>query len=877
MRSGDWPLVGRDEELRLLGSLVARPDAGGVVIAGESGTGKTRLAMELVAAAARTGQPTQRIIASRAAASIPLGAFASLLPPLDGRAATVELIQVAAEALRALAGNGRLVLLVDDAHLLDDASAALLAQVLLGGRVFTVATLRSSEVAPDAVTTIWKDGLAHRLDLQDLGPDETARLLRDALGGEVDPASAYTLWQQSAGNPLFLRELVLGAMETGVLEQADRVWALRSRLAAPPSLREIIRARVAEVSGAAREALSTVALADSVGLADLDALHGHDAVELLELGGLVVVTASERRTIVALAHPLYGEVLRDELPATVSRRLAAALTARLRQIGIRRRDDVLRLVTLQLTAGLPPDPAQLRQAAAHAHQAGEFPTAERLARMAPQDPGARLLLAQILDESGRQANAEEVLFALAPDELAPEVAARAALLRSDVLFFGLGREADAIAILDLTGEAVGGRTEIGELVANRGWLELHAGRPHDALASVSHLHGAADPLVAVAAAIVASRALGIVGRTGEALAQAERAIAIGNGVRPANRHSDFPSLVQGYALLHGGSLAAAEAVAQRGLAGAVVQRPTFLHAHWLSLLGSTRAAQGQLASAASHFRQAAALQRRLGQPGLLRWNLAALALATVQGGLPDEAAAALVEYHRIGERPERLLDGDAVRAEAWLQMTRGRTPDALVLLATAARLAREAGAVTLEIECLHDQARLGDADSVLERLTDLDHDSPASAVRIGHAAALANGSPDALVDAARRFETSGALLLAAEAQADAARAHQRAGRMRDAQRHRVRAGELVDRCEGADTPALAVGDEVVPLTPREREIVRMAAAGLTNRQIAEQLVVSVRTVDNLLHRAYVKLGVSNRHAAGAAVGMSVSRLPAPGR
>jgi DNA-binding NarL/FixJ family response regulator len=48
------------------------------------------------------------------------------------------------------------------------------------------------------------------------------------------------------------------------------------------------------------------------------------------------------------------------------------------------------------------------------------------------------------------------------------------------------------------------------------------------------------------------------------------------------------------------------------------------------------------------------------------------------------------------------------------------------------------------------------------------------------------------------------------------------------------------------------------LTAREAEVASLAAAGLANREIAEQLVVSLRTVENHLHRAFTKLGVTSR-------------------
>jgi DNA-binding CsgD family transcriptional regulator len=57
---------------------------------------------------------------------------------------------------------------------------------------------------------------------------------------------------------------------------------------------------------------------------------------------------------------------------------------------------------------------------------------------------------------------------------------------------------------------------------------------------------------------------------------------------------------------------------------------------------------------------------------------------------------------------------------------------------------------------------------------------------------------------------------------------------------------------------LQVLTAVAPLTRREREVAGLAAQGRTNRDIADELVVSVRTVENHLQRVYAKLGVGSR-------------------
>jgi DNA-binding NarL/FixJ family response regulator len=71
------------------------------------------------------------------------------------------------------------------------------------------------------------------------------------------------------------------------------------------------------------------------------------------------------------------------------------------------------------------------------------------------------------------------------------------------------------------------------------------------------------------------------------------------------------------------------------------------------------------------------------------------------------------------------------------------------------------------------------------------------------------------------------------------------------------AQELANDCGGLCTPALRspIGQ---PLTDRQREIIELVAAGLSNKEIAERLVTSVRTVEGHVYRAYQRLGAGSR-------------------
>jgi DNA-binding NarL/FixJ family response regulator len=156
--------------------------------------------------------------------------------------------------------------------------------------------------------------------------------------------------------------------------------------------------------------------------------------------------------------------------------------------------------------------------------------------------------------------------------------------------------------------------------------------------------------------------------------------------------------------------------------------------------------------------------------------------------------------------------------------------------------------------------RLGDAKSAAARLDYLGRvvQGPLAAACAEHARAALSGEAGHLERAAAAFSALGALLWAAEAESAAAAAHRRSGREASAHAASVRATLLLERLEGAQTPGLALLGPVEELTAREREVAVLAAGGASNREIAERLVVSVRTVENHLQRAYRKLGVGSR-------------------
>ncbi|HEX7133268.1 MAG TPA: helix-turn-helix transcriptional regulator, partial [Iamia sp.] len=131
--------------------------------------------------------------------------------------------------------------------------------------------------------------------------------------------------------------------------------------------------------------------------------------------------------------------------------------------------------------------------------------------------------------------------------------------------------------------------------------------------------------------------------------------------------------------------------------------------------------------------------------------------------------------------------------------------------------------------------------------------------------ASADDDVTAVTAAAEALEAMGCLLDAAEAFAFVARAHRRSGRTRPAARAAARSGALAGRCPGVATPALAERRSTTVVSARELQVARLAASGMTNRAIAQHLVVSERTVENHLYRAFTKLGVGSREELAAAL------------
>lgn len=840
-----------------------------MVLSGAAGVGKTRLVREALAQVEAAGRDAEWVAATRAAASIPFGAVSHLLPPAerigDDRLNTLR----RAAALLAERGCGRpLVLAVDDAHLLDDASAALVHLLVLRGLAVVLATVRAGAPAPDSVVALWKDGLARRLDLPALAPEATAELLGVALGGPVDGVTRQEVLRVTEGNPLYLRELVLGGLESGALRQVDGVWRWKGGFAGATRLVELVEARLRALGGTDRAAVELVAWGEPLPLGVLERLVDDEAVEAAERSGLLALERSGRRVLARLAHPLYGEVLRATLPVSRARAVAEQLAVALGAGVLRRRDDLLRVGAWQLEAGMAARPALLLEAAGQAAARFDHELTERLARAAVDAGGgatAIRLLAETLERQGRHAEAVAVMDGEPPAQGSDAERARWASVRAGNLYWGLEQTAEAEEILHQAALAEDGGEDA---VAMLAWILLFDGRLREAVAVAGRVldRPGAPAQALVWASTAAVPALGSLGRLGEALAVAEQGLSI------ARAHSEeLPwgetqlGLARCQLLLGAGRLAEARAIADAGYQAAVADRSPEQTGGWAGFRGLVAKAQGQVATAEASFREAVALLDEQDPYRFMRCCLAELAsVAAVRGDQPAAAAWLDRAAARQGNA-NRLFDAWVELDRAWVAAGAGELTRADRLARHAADMARASGQLTFEVVALHDVARLGAPAGVRERLEELAGllEGRLAPVLATSAAALAVEDGPALDRVAAAFEDLGALLLAAEAAAAAARAHRAAARDARANASQERAAALAAACQGARTPGLGPRALASTLTAREREVAMLAAARASSREIAARLDLSVRTVDNYLGRVYAKLGVSSRSQLAA--------------
>ena len=867
-----WPIVGRQPEFEVFERALGSGEQAGLVIYGRAGVGKTRLADECRQQAAAAGHPTERVAGSRTTALLPLGAVAALLadglgqPGPDGQLDAAALFERTRRALGERHHARRLVTVADDVSLLDAASLALLAYLAMQGTIFLVATVRTGEPVPDLVTGLWRDGRLARIDLEDLSRAHLDALLHRVLGGPLEAGAGWEIWEVTKGNPLYVHELILGGLASGVLVERSGVWHLEDHLPATTRLVDLVEQRIGQLPAEARSVVEVLALCQPLELGYLETT-APGVLESLERAGLVTIAVADHE--VRLAHPMYARVVRAAVPRSRARAILLAQADRLEAASPDHGPAVLRIATWRLDAGGRPDPGVLVRGAHLARYAHDFRAVRRLMEAVPGEQleaAGALLLGEALYELGAFDESERVLALGQGLPSSEHVALQLTVIRVKNAQFGLCQPEAALAINADARTVITSPPLAEELVADEASVLMFSGHPDRALAVLDRIVGH-DQRTRVVRAIVGAVGLAVTGRTAEGVKVAEAGFAdhIALGEELAIAHPATHMINQVFALTEAGRLAEAEQLARIGAEIVASYRVPIAQIWFAANLGRVATLQGRMTTARRYYAEAAGLAEANRFAGPRRLALAGQVLAHAMLGEADAAARALAERATVPEfgflGPEQQL------ADAWTALVSGRPAEAARWLRDAAAQAAATGHRTVESWLLHDLMRISGQDTSprLRELADA-CDSPLVSARARHAVAAQARDARELAGAADDFEALGAMLLAAEAAASAAEAFGRAGDRRAATAALRRSGVLAATCEGAATPGLSRTGTAVPLSGREREIVLLAAQGIASKDIAERLYLSVRTVDNHLQHAYAKLGVSSRAGLVQALG-----------
>ncbi|MGW9206868.1 AAA family ATPase [Embleya sp. NPDC055664] len=873
------PFVGRDAELVELDRALRASNCVGVVVTGAGGIGRSRLVEEFLAGL--TGERTLggsaravradrarhvvRVRATRASTSVALSALTPLLPGgarPETPGAFFALVREHLAARRA-AGERRTVVAVDDVHLLDATSSALLALLLAEEVVFVLATLPDGVDWPDPLRAWWRRGAVRHLPLLALDPERARALLAAALDAPIAGLAARALWTAGHGNPLHMREALRAAIADDRIGPAYGVWCLKRPLA--DTLDGVsFDARIDRLLPDRRALLELLALCGPIGLRDVPAETTAEVLADLEERRLLDLRRHDRRERLALAQPAHGPVLRAGVGRLRARALLLGQVARVRAHGAHRVGDHLDLARWELAATGTADPELLLRGAEEALGTGDVDTMCRLARAALRHgPNARagVLLGEALGQRGAFAEGITVLEETFAAAGRPEVHS-VALTLAVQHFYGPGDLPRALAVLR---EAA---RRAGPSPALSAWTSIILG----ATGRVEQARAALDAVALAEDRATPELVLYLQARLRVELASSRPLDAIRTARTAHAAHRQLTDRTEvfyparsayllAWALLEAGPLDDAERVLAENL-DELLRAPVPALVVWFGWVhGRIALERGRVRQAASLFAEARAQAHVQGHGFAEHRALAGLVLAHAYAGHVGPEAAQLADT--VAAADPALCGWDTLRAHAWAQRCRGHADEAHVLLRDAAGTARLRGDSTGARVLEHDLVRWGDRAAArrLAAMTDEAQGAHAAA-RTAHARAIADADPAALDAASDAWAALGATLLAAECLAEVARLRRAAhgpNREAAARRAHARALLLATRCEGAATPGLVSLSAAGALSAREHQIALMAADGHTSREIARHCGLSIRTVDNTLGRAYRKTGVRDRH------------------
>lgn len=852
------PLTGRDSELATIRrTLGGTGKYSGVVIAGAAGVGKTSLAREVLRRAEASGERTNWIVGTESARPLPLGAFIGSL----GDAMTDPLANVhrLINSFVAQQGRGRVLVGVDDAHLLDGLSALVVHQLAQSRGARLVVTVRTGGEEPDAVTALWKDGLLSRLDLVPLSDGSTRGLIERTLGGAVDSRSAHRFWKLTAGNALFLRQLLNDQVAAGRIRQVAGVWMWDDNVAVSPSLSDAVGRQLSCLTPQLASVVDTLSQCEPLPVDVLCDLVGRAELEDAEQMHLVSLERAGNTLMARLAHPLFGELRRAAAGQMYLSRIRGRLAQRLAKDADADMHATVRRGLLTLESDLDPNPELYLESARHAMTLLDLDLADRFATAAAEAGlgdalGVRAMNLVLLSRGDQ---AETALREIVERD---EDGHHWATIRAANLIWMLGRPKDAAAILDGLAETQETPAQLAERAAVEACVDAVLARCESAAEKArAALSSAALPdFHAMMASLALIMAMGALGEVDDLTAVAEQALRRATTSFQASHMRFWFGGVYGRACRLTGRIHEFVDTAKQ-IADSARDVPGLAYANLAYLVGQAELVRGAAEDAVKLLHEAlAGVQRHGMTSGLHPASCFALAEAHAKLGQPAEANEASVIARSCVPPDFLYMHTGLALATGWAQATSGCLTDAIATAQSAAAEAQERNQPTHELACIQAAAQWGDSGGAA-RARELAGtlSLPIANAVARHAESLLANDGDGLLAASAEYRAIGDRAAAADAAAQAAAVFTRTDHCKRGLYAAALARELADECGGLCTPALRsrVG---LPLSGRQRDVIELVVAGLSNREIADRLVMSVRTVEGHVYRACQRVGAQSR-------------------
>ncbi|MCX6470490.1 MAG: LuxR family transcriptional regulator [Corynebacteriales bacterium] len=854
----DWAVVGREGEISAAREVLDRSDVGGVVLSGAAGVGKSCLAREIARRAGAEGWTVRTVAATGSSRAVPLGAFARWTD--DRAVAPAAMVRRIADAVTAAVPRNRLLLLVDDAHLLDDLSALVVAHLAESGATVLL-TVRSGEPVPAAISALWKERRVVRRDVDVLSSALIGTALESAFGAPPDRQCSQRFWELTRGNMLYVRQLADQETDAGNLSVTDGALRWEGDVEVGGSLAEIVETHIGTLAASVRDLVDLVSVSEPVELVCVTALAEQSALEEAEQRGLIRIVDGQ----VFAGHPLFAEIRRERCGSAKLRRLRGQVALTMGES--RSAATLVKRGLLWIDSDLAPDRELLTSAATAANSLLDFDIAERLfaaAAEAGSSDGAYVSRALALFMMSEGESADAVLAHAPSAGDVGEGFINDVVMRASNALWSLRTPDEATRIVD---EAL--RTETGErrqqVLLFQAIQFALAGSARTVLDTLSRIDSTLlDAHGRAMAGLMECMAYGEFGQLDRLSSSASRASqAIASSVQGSHLRGPVTEIyVSGLAM--SGRIADAVEVAGR-FHRSQYSRPAAMRPVAEQIVGMAYFAAGDLIAALRHlparFDPADWAERGfLTVHSFARFHLLR-AQALARTGDTAGAADALDTARGLRHPAYQYYDSSEWLAQAWIAGAAARLDDARDAARQAAAVARELDQPVREVGCLQASVQFEDP-TATARLDELAAriGTPRATAAARYADAFADDDATGLLRASEALEAMGDRLAAADAAAHSSAAYRRGGRDADAARAAARARRLAAACGGAISPALASIAAVgkLPFTRTEQEIVALVARDMPNRDIAESMSLSVRTVESHIYRAARKAGVTGR-------------------